>query len=104
MGMNTACIIRNDFLHEIEKDAEFGKKVAAAVRYAGYDGFKHYHGQAFDVLPSSHADYAQVVIVSGNTIRRLGGYAGTYANTDEEILRNIADSMGYRISKKRSAA
>lgn len=99
MGMNTAMIIRNDFLHEIEKDAEFGRKVAGAVRCAGYPN-PSYHGQAFDILPSAHADYAQVVVITGNTIRRLGGYAGTYANTDAEILSNLADSMGYRLVKK----
>ena len=101
MGMNTALIIRNDFLHEIEEDADFGKKVSDAIRYAGYPN-PPYHGQAFDVLPTCHADYAQVVVISGNTIRRLGGYAGTSRSTDEEILRNLADSMGYRLTKKRS--
>lgn len=103
MGMNTAMIIRNDFLHEIEEDAEFGKKVSSAIRYAGYPN-PPYHGQAFDVLPSQHADYAQVVVISGNTIRHLGGYTGTSKSTDEKILRNLADSMGYSLRKKRSAA
>lgn len=102
MGMNTACIIRNDFLHEIENDPGFGKKVAEAIRYVGYPN-PPYHGQAFDVLPSCHADYVQVIAISGNTIRRLG-YGGNYRNDDEEILRHLADSMGYSLRKKRSAA
>lgn len=100
MGMNTAMIIRNDFLHEIRKDDNFGAKVYAAIVGNG----REYYGQAFDVLPSCHADYVQVVAISGNTIRRLEGYTGTYTSSDEEILRNLADSMGYRLTKKRSAA
>lgn len=97
MGMNTAMIVRNDFLHEIQKDRDFGSKVFNAIISAGRGD---YHGQSFDVLPCCHADYVQVVAIGGNTIRRLGGYAGTYANTDEEVLRNLADSMGFRLVKK----
>lgn len=103
MGMNTAMIIRNDFLHEIENDPGFGKKVAEAIRYVGYPN-PPYHGQAFDVLRPCHADYAQVIVISGNAIRRIEGYAGMWENTDEEIIRKLAYSMGYSLRKKRSAA
>lgn len=97
MGMNTACIIRNDFLHEIEKDAEFGKKVADAVRQIG-NPRPPYHGQSFDILPSCHADCIQIVAIGGNLIRRLG-HGGNYRATDTDILRNLAASMSYRIVK-----
>jgi hypothetical protein len=98
MGMNTAAIIRNDFLHEIEKDPDFGKKVAEAVRANGDERVMSYHGQGFDVLPCSHADNVQVIAISGNTIRRLG-FGGGYLATDEDILRNLARNMGFRIVK-----
>ena len=100
MGYNTAAIIRNDFLHEIENDPDFGKKVADAVRANGNERYMRYHGQGFDVLPSCHADYVQVVAISGNSARRLG-FGGTYRDDDETILRNLADNMGYRLVKKR---
>lgn len=99
MGLNTACIIRNDFLHEIEEDAKFGKRVADAVRYASHPERAPYHGQGFDVLPCSHADYIQVVAIGGNSIRRLG-YGGTWTADDEAVLRQLADSMGFRVVKK----
>lgn len=99
MGYNTAAIIRNDFIHEIEEDPDFGKKVAQAVRANGDERFMRYHGQSFDILPSCHADYVQVIAISGNTIRRLG-YGGSYRNDDEAILRALADSMGYRLVAK----
>lgn len=98
MGMNTACIIRNDFLHEIEKDKEIGSKIADAIRYAHHPEHAPYHGQGFDVLPSVHADTIQVVAIGGNLIRRLG-YGGGYQSKDIDILRNLAASMGYRIVK-----
>lgn len=100
MGFNTAMIVRNDFLHEIDKDAKFGEKVRTAIQYAHHPEHAPYHGQGFNILPPCHADYVQIVAIGGNTIRRLGGYAGTYANTDEEVLRNLADSMGFRLVKK----
>lgn len=96
MGFNTAMIVRNDFLNEIQKDANFGAKVYAAI--VGRD----FHSGSFEVLPSCHADYMQVVLVGGNSIRRFEAYTGTYASTDEQVLRNLADAIGYRLVKKRS--
>lgn len=98
MGLNTAMIVRNDFLNEIEEDAQFGKKVAEAIRYAD-SPHAPYHGQSFDVLPCSHADYLQIVVVGGNSIQRLG-YGGTWTAEGAEILRQLADSMGFRLVKK----
>lgn len=106
MGFNTACIIRNDFLHEIENDPEFGKSVAEAVRANGNERYMRRHHQGFSVLQSQHADYVQVVAISGNMIRWLGS-GGGYRATDEEILRRLADGMGFEIvpkkGRKRSA-
>ncbi len=69
MGLNTAVIIRNDFLYAIKDDPAFGDKVYSAIIAHGRGP---YHGQSFDVLPSAHADYMQIVAVGGNSIRRLG--------------------------------
>jgi hypothetical protein len=95
MGLNTAVIIRNDFLHEINEDPEFGRKVYRAVVSRG----REYHGQSFDVLPSAHADYLQIAAIGGNTIRLLG-YGGAYIADDEAALRYLAGSMGFRLVRK----
>lgn len=95
MGLNTAVIIRNDFLHEINEDSEFGRKVYSAVISRG----REYHGQAFDVLPSAHADYLQIAAIGGNTIRLLG-YGGTYRSDDEAALRYLAGHLGFRLVRK----
>lgn len=99
MGLNTAMIIRNDFLHDIETDAEFGKKVAEAVRAQGDERHMRYHGQAFTILPSQHADYVQIIAISGNTIRYFGT-GGGWRDSDEEILARLADSRGFKLVKK----
>lgn len=91
--MNTAMIVRNDFLHEIKDDPKFGEKVYTAVISAGRGP---YHGQAFDVLPYSHADNMQIVAIGGNSISLLG-FGGGYRTTADDILRNLARSMGYRL-------
>lgn len=103
MGMNTAMIVRNDFLHEIKEDPKFGEKVWTAIAYNGNEQRMPYLGEGFSVLPSSHADYIQVVAIGGNIIRRLG-IGGGYRAADEDILRNLADSMGYRLVKKTQRA
>ena len=95
MGLNTALIVRNDFLHEIRGDSEFGQKVYSAIISRG----REYHGQSFDALPSAHADYLQIAAIGGNTIRLLG-FGGTYQSDDEAALRYLAGSMGFRLVRK----
>ena len=99
MGLNTACIIRNDFLHQLRDDPKLGEKIWSAVVSGSHAG---YHGQGFDVLPSSHSSSIQVVAVGGNMIRHIG-FCGDSNATDIDILHNLAASMGYRIVKKGAA-
>jgi hypothetical protein len=97
MGFNTALIIRNDFLHEIAKDAEFGEKVRSAVVMG--DRARGLYN-SFDVLQSQHADTAQVVVISANSIRSFGW--GYWQDSDEELLRRVADHHGFRLVRKPS--
>ena len=97
MGFNTAIVVLNDMLHEIERDAGFGKKVADEVREAysrrpGYRGWQN----SFAVLPSQHAATDQLVVVGGNTIRTLEQLKPDDA---ERILRDMAFRLGLRVSK-----
>ena len=95
MGFNTAVIVRNDFLHEIKDDPQFGEKLYGAIISNG----REYHGQGFSVLPSQHADYMQVVTIGGNSIRSLG-FGGSWTAEDKDILKALAASMGYRLVKR----
>ena len=93
MGLNTAMVVLNDHLHEIERDSHFGKKVAEAVRYAA--GSRRQFTSGFSVLPTVHADTMQIVAVGGNTIRSLG--FSHWSADDEDILRSLARDMGFRL-------
>jgi hypothetical protein len=96
MGYNTACIILNDQLHSFAKDPDVGEKVQHAVLTAALEGGRGPHG--FMALQPEHADVAQVVVISGNIIKPLG--YGHYRNTDEELLRHLADQHGFRLVRK----
>lgn len=97
MGFNTAMMILNDHLHLIEKDPEFGARVAEAVRHAGRGEI---YTSGFNVLPTQHADTMQICAVGGNTIRRIG-YGG-WSNSDEELLRSLARDMGFRLVRSKA--
>ena len=109
MGFNTTVVVLNDALPYIEEDPEFGKKLARAISEASLghkvdvrasNGMVS-HGNAAQVIETHHADGTAVVAVGGNMGVKLGsafvGYSDDY-NVD--VLRALADQMGYRISKK----
>jgi fructose-1,6-bisphosphatase/inositol monophosphatase family enzyme len=75
MGDNAVLVVLNDRLDEIERDPEFGKKVAAAIR-----GFRRRRSDAARialmatgavVVSVEHADTRQVVEVSRNNGRLM---------------------------------
>lgn len=103
MGLNTPCIILNDFLHEFEDDPEIGLRIAEAVRGNGDERYIRRYTQAFTVLPCSHSSGMQIVAVGGNTIRTIG--YGDCHDTDEQLLRKLANRLGFNLvakSKRRS--
>lgn len=97
MGFNTAIIVRNDFLHEIKSDPMFGEKVYREVVSGGRNS---QYSSSFSVLPSAHADTAQVVVIAANSIRPLG--FGYWTQDDVALLRALADQHGYRLHRKSS--
>lgn len=97
MGLNTAAIILNDRLADLEKP-EAGEAISHAIQNPRHkDGWTP-HGVT--VLPSVHADTIQIVAIGGNTIRVLG-YGG-YRDDDETLLRKLADSLGFRLVRKKT--
>lgn len=97
MGFNTAVLILNDHMHEMAKDHHFGEKLAEAINRAGRERL---YTSGFEVLPTQHADTMQIVAIGGNTMRRLG-YSSCYAD-DEQILRDLASDLGFKVVKKRA--
>jgi hypothetical protein len=101
MGFNSAVLILNDMLHEIEADPNIGKIIAAGIRSAGTGIGRDYHPHQIGFVPTQHADTTQIIAVGGNTIRCIGYAHWERGYPDEEtILRHLADRMGYTLRKK----
>jgi hypothetical protein len=104
MGYNTTLIILNDALHEIKDDKDFGAKVYhAAIRVSGnlkpIDISSGHFANAATVIEMHHADEIKLLAVGGNYAQDLG-YMGNYRSKPTDWLKALADSLGYRVSKK----
>lgn len=96
MGFNTAVIVLNDHIHDLEKDQQTGVKLGQLIRGKGYHDT---YMSGVDCLPSVHADGTQIIAVGQNQIRLLTtAFAGV--QHDVELLKELADNLGYRIVKK----
>lgn len=97
MGFNATVVVLLDRLREIEKDPEFGRKLADAIRYkvgnpqpggAGYRyGADEATGQT-QVIEVHHADGIVAVAVGGNTGQVLG-YCGRYDASPAEMVKTL---------------
>ena len=108
MGFQSTVLIRNDCLHEIEKDKDFGKKVSDAVT----QGWGHmpvtissgHCMNASELIESHHADGRVVLVAGGSMITRLG-YKGTYPTDAQNIkqlktlLNNVLTEYGLKVVK-----
>ena len=108
MGFQSTVLIRNDCLHEIEKDKDFGKKVSDAVT----QGWGHmpviissgHCMNGAELIESHHMDGQVVLVAGGGTISRLG-YKGNYPTDPQSmcelktLLNNVCAEYGLRVIK-----
>jgi len=110
MGYNATVVVLLDRLDEIERDPDFGKKLAAAIRYRASfptddktrPGYRYAGAEATgqtQVIEVHHAAWQMVVTVGGNTGRVLG-YGGGYVANDDTIIKCLNDD---RLRRKREA-
>jgi len=108
MGYNSAIVIMNDCLHEIENDPHFGKAVASAVaEHWGvnrtgrtYTPFTHNSM----VIAQHHSSTVSINLVGGNMGLMIGHSRrtdGRYCEPDQKILvlKELAESLGYKLIK-----
>lgn len=114
MGYNSVVVVLVDRLSEIERDPEFGKKLAAAIRYKssfgsakrGECGYRLFADEATgqtQVISVAHAGSMQIVAVGGNTGRVIG-WSGWSADDDMIIKRLNDDRLRRRREAKALAA
>jgi hypothetical protein len=103
MGFNSVVVVLNDRLHEIERDPEFGKKVANAIRAYDVEGRipKPYITGQTQVVSVQHADVVQIVAVGANTARVLG--YGHWRQSNDEIIKDL-NSQRLRRAKETEAS
>lgn len=103
MGFRTVVVLNNDLSQEWENDPELGKKIWQGSWHLGRadasDRFQY--GQ---VIEQVHADTQTLAVLDG-----YGGKPVAYTHWNREqtdevrnlaLLKELADKMGYRISKK----
>lgn len=87
MGFNAVLVVLNDRLAEIERDPEFGKKVAHAIRcHNDPRGAPYITGQT-QVVSVDHADVLQVVAVGANCGRVIGH--GHWRQTNDDLIKYL---------------
>lgn len=107
MGFNTTIVIRNDALHQIENDPEFGRKLVEAImnlndpRYKGrrLEVAAGNHANVAQVVETHHADLTSIVTVGGN----LGVHHGTFGgwrHTEEKAQRDLVRMWGEKLGMK----
>lgn len=111
MGFNTTIIVRNDGIHDIAADPEFGKKVAEAIqglnlrenRDRGIDIAAGSSVNAATVIETHHASSVALVAVGGNYATVLDHTADVHHHTEAgqvAILESLAGKLGFALIKK----
>lgn len=102
MGYNTVALILNDTIRYDKDNADFGRQVLSAVQ--SWPGHRPYKSDleagrqhSLRLISMSHADYRQVVVVSGNCGRALS-HGGKPLAGDLEALANILRDHGWKVS------
>lgn len=100
MGFNSVLVVLNDRLDEIERDTEFGKKVAQAIRE---NSLPDRHRRTYvtgqtQIVTVNHADTLAVVAVGGNCGRVIG--YGHRTQNDDSLVRLLEQQ---RRRKKQAA-
>lgn len=103
MGWNTTILIRNDSMHEISKDPEFGRKVElAAGEWQRERQPMDIPGTNAMIVHQDHADNSHVLIVGGNYGSDVGstfGYSHHKVEDQVRILKDVAKKLGYKLVK-----
>lgn len=111
MGFNSTVLVRNDALGCIEKDPEFGKKIADAIHRLsherkGIDIGSGFNVNAATVVETHHASGTALVAVGGNhatVVTSVGDVPHHEEEGQIKILQALAEQLGYRLVKKTKA-
>jgi len=112
MGWQTTITILNDAIHELKNDPEFGRRLelailkASAIRHGERNDIRignHLNGCM--VIESHHADQTALIAAGGNHATKVFQTFGDVAHHteygQEQLLRDWANKMGFRLVRKK---
>lgn len=108
MGYNTTVLFLNDAANELERDPLAGRKIYEGImtsqRGKQVDICLGNHVNAATVLAQHHADETQILAVGGNCGSLLYRGWGAHHTPEHQVrlLKDMADSLGFNLVKKRS--
>ena len=90
MGMLSVVLIRHDYLHLIEKDPEFGKKLANACSFSRNSNKEIGHGISGAMVIGGyfHASDTRIIVTEGNT-----AWAANWSGKPEWSTLTKVDAM-----------
>ncbi len=108
MGFQATVMVYVDALQLIEDDANFGRRLAEAIRERGTRAagdpvrVSSHMSDAAVVVVTHHADATAVVAVGQNSATVMGMLAGPHHTPEGRLtlLRMLADDMGYTLAPK----
>ena len=104
MGFRTVVLLANDLAHEWQNDPELGKKIARDMNYINDSNERGTLGSYGRVIECTHADsqtLMQIDSLHGTPVAHGHWHRGQKPeDATLALLRDMADRLGYRISKK----
>ena len=106
MGLRTVVVLNNDRSREWENDPELGKKImrAGSMVSAGYGDTARREFLYGEVVEQVHADVQTLIVADGyggkHMVRTYWYRNQSNESRDLELLRKLAEKMGYNLHKK----
>lgn len=107
MGFRTVVVLNNDRASEWEYDPELGRKIFLAGSAKSFGGDEDRARQYLpygEVVEQVHADTQTVAFLDGYSGKPMAYEFWRRGQTEEQknlaMLKSLADSLGYRVSKK----
>ena len=104
MGFRTVVVLNNDLAHEWENDPTLGRQIWMAACTMGREDQGIHALRYGQVIEQVHADTQTVAFLDGCGGKAVAHYHWYCGQTEEQknlqLLKTLADKLGYRVSKK----
>jgi len=104
MGYNSAIMICNDAMYQIDKDPagwwQEAKRAIVSLRQKDNDGtFGFGNSNGFQAICCTDSSLTTFVTIGGNYATVLGYSYGGATQTEQDLMRTLAEKHGYKLVK-----